>query len=153
MDGSSARGDCDGRPTELIESIADEPLRRTLQSLILGMLHEKLLLKIREASRNLDRIPKSPAYLKFVEDVMRDHGPRLEARAKADALFTVLGARGLVVDDTRRASVLACRDLAALDRGIARAVTAPTLDAVFTDAGGTRPLLLQGSAAQVARSE
>ena len=28
------------------------------------------------------------------------------------------------------------RDLAALDRGIARAVTAPTLDAVFTDAGG-----------------
>lgn len=84
---------------------------------------------------NLDQIPKSPAYLKFVEDVMRDHGPRLEARAKADSLFTVLGARGFAVDDEHRNLVLACRDLAALDRWIARAVTAPTLDAVFADAG------------------
>lgn len=123
------------RATELIETIADESLRRTLQSLILGMLHEKLLLKIREVSMNLDQIPKSPAYLRFVEDVMRDHGPRLEARTKADALFAVLGARGIAVDDTVRASILACRDLATLDRWIIRAVTAPTLDAIFADAG------------------
>jgi hypothetical protein len=99
------------------------------------MLHEKLLLKIREVSMNLDQIPKSPAYLRFVEDVMRDHGPRLEARTKADALFAVLGARGIAVDDTGRASILACRDLATLDRWIIRAVTAPTLDAIFADAG------------------
>jgi len=123
------------RATELVATIADESLRRTLQSLFLGMLHEKLLLKIREVSMNLDQIPKSPAYLKFVEDVMRDHGPRLEARTKAAALFAVLGARGIAVDDTGRASVLACRDLATLDRWIIRAVTAPTLDAVFADAG------------------
>ena len=87
---------------------------------------------------NLDQIPKSPAYLKFVEDVMRDHGPRLEARAaaqaKADALLTILHARGVAVDEARRASVLACRDLAALDRWITRAATASTADAVFADA-------------------
>lgn len=56
---------------------------------------------------------------------------RGEARGKADALLSVLRARGWAPDEETRARIAACNDVQALDRWIARAVTEPTLDAVF----------------------
>lgn len=45
----------------------------------------------------------------------------------------MLATRGFTVDDATRDRVTACTDPATLDRWIARAVTAATLDHVFAD--------------------
>ncbi|MDB4929638.1 MAG: hypothetical protein JWM10_2122 [Myxococcaceae bacterium] len=51
--------------------------------------------------------------------------------ARADALRTVLAARGLVVDEAARATIAACADPRQLDRWIARAVTAAAVADLF----------------------
>lgn len=53
---------------------------------------------------------------------------RGEARGKAEALLAVLSARGLSVSETHRARTCGCTDSATLDRWIARAVTAASVD-------------------------
>ncbi|HEY8379242.1 MAG TPA: hypothetical protein VIK91_22265, partial [Nannocystis sp.] len=50
---------------------------------------------------------------------------------KAEALLAVLAARGLIPDDARAAEIRATRDEALLQRWIARAAVATTIDAVF----------------------
>ncbi|WP_394845685.1 Uma2 family endonuclease [Pendulispora brunnea] len=51
--------------------------------------------------------------------------------AKASALVTVLGARGIALDDAARARIGAERNLEVLDRWIVRAATATSLDEVL----------------------
>jgi hypothetical protein len=51
-----------------------------------------------------------------------------EARGKAEALLAVLTARGFALTDAQRARIADCRDLAALDRWLWRAVTAASVD-------------------------
>ena len=55
------------------------------------------------------------------------------AEGKAEALLAVLAARGVPVDDAARARIHACTNPVTLDRWIARAVTAPDLDAILSD--------------------
>jgi len=55
-----------------------------------------------------------------------------EARGKIAALLAVLTARGLSVTEVARARIGACEDAATLDRWIARAATASSLEDVFT---------------------
>jgi hypothetical protein len=50
----------------------------------------------------------------------------------ANALFTVLAARGIAVVDQTRALITACTDPDQLKKWTARAATAATLDEVFT---------------------
>ncbi|HEY3356074.1 MAG TPA: hypothetical protein VGQ83_22670 [Polyangia bacterium] len=57
------------------------------------------------------------------------------AEGKAEAILTVLALRGLPVSPAQRARIHACRDLARLERWIARAVTA----ASAAQALGERP--------------
>ena len=49
----------------------------------------------------------------------------------ASALRTVLSARGLVPSDAQAAAIRDCRDPEVLQRWLARAVVAETVDAVF----------------------
>jgi hypothetical protein len=60
-----------------------------------------------------------------------DGEARGAVHAKAEALLTVLAARGLGVTDPVRARVLACSDVPTLDRWIARAATAVAVDVVL----------------------
>ncbi len=53
------------------------------------------------------------------------------AEGIAKALLQLLAARGVAVSDAQRVEVLACRDVAALERWFARAVTARTIDDVL----------------------
>ena len=53
------------------------------------------------------------------------------AQGEARALIQVLAARGLALTDAHRARILACTDAAMLDRWVARAVTAATVDDVL----------------------
>jgi predicted transposase YdaD len=50
-----------------------------------------------------------------------------QARGRAEAVLQVLSARGIVVDESARATVLACRDLDTLDRWLKLAVSASTV--------------------------
>jgi hypothetical protein len=50
---------------------------------------------------------------------------------KAQALLTVLDARGFLVPAAERARIRACTDLTTLDRWIAQAVAAKSLDAAL----------------------
>jgi Uma2 family endonuclease len=56
-----------------------------------------------------------------------------KVEGKAEAVIAVLNARGLVPTDPQRARLLACRDLAELDRWLALAATASSLNDVFLD--------------------
>ena len=53
---------------------------------------------------------------------------------KAEALLSVLTARGLALSDALRAQILSCQDLATLDRWLARALTAQTATDVLSAA-------------------
>jgi hypothetical protein len=56
-----------------------------------------------------------------------------EVRGEAQALLTVLGARGIAIDEAARARVLGCQDRVTLERWIARAATASALAEVFAE--------------------
>lgn len=56
------------------------------------------------------------------------------AKGKAEALLAVLAARRVVVDESVRAKVLACRDQATLDRWLVQALTAASADEVLAAA-------------------
>jgi hypothetical protein len=56
-----------------------------------------------------------------------------EALAKADAILRVLEARGVAVNAAQREEILACRDLARLDRWLSRAVVAASSAEVLSE--------------------
>lgn len=53
------------------------------------------------------------------------------AQGRAESIFAVLAARGIDVSTDERAHVLACQDMATLDRWLARAVTAAATSEIF----------------------
>jgi hypothetical protein len=57
------------RATEVILTIEDEALRSALLRYILGMLHEKLVEKIREIVMNPQNIPVSPAFQRLSDEL------------------------------------------------------------------------------------
>ena len=56
-----------------------------------------------------------------------------KAEGRAEGILAVLTARGVAVTDHERRRVLACSDLALLDRWLKRSVTAVSANEVFTD--------------------
>jgi len=67
-------------------------------------------------------------------DEARDEGKTEgQNEGKTQAVLAVLQARGIAVDDASRTRILACTDLATLDRWIVRAATVSTLADVFAD--------------------
>lgn len=119
------------RATDLIGTIPDGALRRTLIRHILGVLHEKLAKTIQEVSMDSQKIPVSPALQRLGEEFQAMYGERLEARGEARMLLKLLAARGLPVDESVRARILACDETAALERWAEAALTAGSIDAVF----------------------
>jgi hypothetical protein len=117
------------RATEVILTIEDEALRSALLRYILGMLHEKLVEKIREIVMNPQNIPVSPAFQRLSDEL----DARGEARGAQRTILKILAARKLTVTDRVRERVAACTDAAALDRLAERAATATSLDHLFDD--------------------
>jgi hypothetical protein len=123
-------------------------LREERVRAMLSMLGGTLLDELRRTLNMLtkDTFPETPAWREFVkslepvirrigyEDGLAEGEARGEARGKTEgkaegealALLAVLEARGLSVDDSTRARILACTDTARLHRWVKRAVTAPT---------------------------
>ncbi len=128
---------------EQIDAASDPALRARLPRAMLSMLDDKLLHVLQEMIMlNPNKFPISPAS----EAILQAYEARravAEARAKtleearavlrtqAEAVITVLQARGLVVDGASRTRIRGCSEFASLDRWLVRAATAPTVAAVF----------------------
>ncbi len=67
----------------------------------------------------------------IIVDVESRAEARGEARGEANALRTVLASRGFAVDPATERLIASCADAPQLRQWIARAVTAPSLAAVF----------------------
>ncbi|WP_394831120.1 hypothetical protein LVJ94_31875 [Pendulispora rubella] len=72
---------------------------------------------------------KSETYKRLVAEDIAE----AEAKAEARAVLTVLSTRKLPVSDDVRAKILACTDLAVLERWLQRAVTASNAEEVVSD--------------------
>lgn len=83
----------------------------------------RLLLRLGQGERGEDLVPTPEA---------RGEA-RGRAAGKAEDVLTVLAARGLEIPDPIRARVLACADLATLDRWITRAVAVESAAAVIEE--------------------
>ncbi|MDX2408025.1 hypothetical protein NJO91_33470 [Streptomyces microflavus] len=70
----------------------------------------------------------------FVAESFRDEG-RVEGRveSRGEGILRILAVRGVAVPDAARQRITACTDLAVLDVWFERAITAPTVDAVFDE--------------------
>lgn len=80
----------------------------------------------------LDEIQQARDYgeTKLAEGEARGHKAGL-VEGKGSALLTILGARGIAVDNAIRERIMDCKDGVALDQWIARAITAQSLNEVF----------------------
>ena len=94
------------------------------------MLGDPLVAIVRETLMNPIVTPPSPAYLALRREIEAIG----EVRGEAKALLVVLTSRGLDVSDAIRQRITACEDTAQLQRWIARASVATTLDEVFGEA-------------------
>ncbi len=111
------------RAVEVVDAMPDAALRATLVRHIMGMLHERLLAKLREATMDLQKIPATAAFLRWEAEV--------EARGEARMLLRVLQRRGLVVDAAARARIEGCSDLATLERWADAALGASSVEELW----------------------
>jgi hypothetical protein len=89
-------------------------------------------------------IPRMEEYMVSTADLIRAEGEALgiakgealgiakgEALGKAEAVLAVLEARALAITEEQRATILACTDLATIDRWLRAAVSCASADALF----------------------
>jgi predicted transposase YdaD len=80
---------------------------------------------------------QGPTYKKAMAEGRREG--KLEGKAegklegKAEAVLTILQTRGLLPSDAQRERILACHDLDSIKAWIAKAVTTPSVDALFDE--------------------
>jgi Putative restriction endonuclease len=70
-----------------------------------------------------------------IEEVRAEERREGKAEGKAEAILAVLAARGLPVDEATRGRILGCRDGATLDRWIAKAAVAGSMEEVVGGEG------------------
>jgi len=99
-------------------------LQVTQRNAILSLLSERTLVWLEEMQMNPDRIPMSPAALRFKARLQAEGKQEGFAEGERKALLTLLGARGLSVTAEERAAIEGCTDPAKLDQWIVRAVSA-----------------------------
>lgn len=114
-----------------IEAATDPQLRDALSRAMISMLGESLLDVIREMMMDRLVIPESPGF----KALRREFEARGEARGEARALLTLLRVRGLPISDAARARIEGCDDAELLNRWVARAATAASVDEVFETQG------------------
>ena len=100
-----------------------EALQEAQRNAILTLLSARMLAWLEETTMNPDKIPMSPAVLKFKA--------RLKAEGQRRALLMLLGARGLSATETERASIESCTDPARLDAWVVKAATASSVAEVL----------------------
>jgi hypothetical protein len=83
-----------------------------------------------EAFRHLKGIMNKDNF-PYISDFARQNYLRGQVENGANAILTVLGARGLQVPDTARAEITSCTDMAKLQAWLQRAANARSVDEIF----------------------
>jgi hypothetical protein len=92
-----------------------------------------ILSGLNEAARRALEAEMQTGNYEYQSEFVKRNLAQGRAEALANAVLTVLAARGIAFSDEVRARVLACTDLATLDRWLARAATAAEAAAVFAE--------------------
>jgi hypothetical protein len=93
--------------------------------------HDIVLAALPKAARQyLENLMADTGYVFQSEFALR-HEAKGKAEGEADALLTVLAARGIAVSDSIRERISGCRDLPLLKAWLTKAVTARTADELF----------------------
>jgi len=109
------------RAREEIAALApDDPARQPWVELIEKLVY--LLVKEPDAAKEeeVDMTKLGQEFEQFKSELRREAA----ARAKAEVFLAILSARGVMVNDMVRQKIMACTDLAALDRWTVQAATA-----------------------------
>jgi hypothetical protein len=136
------RGDLEAKVRSDVEaklrSDLEERLRGDLEAKVRSDVEAKLRSDLEERLRgDLEAKLRSDVEAKLRSDLEErlrsEFETKVRAEGEAAALRTVLEARGFVLDATIDERIRRCSDLATLQRWIARAVHATSLDAVFDE--------------------
>ena len=107
------------RAVDLSELLPDE-LRQPMQRAIMDVLSERMVGYLRSRAMEMSKLPLGPA-TKILWAEAKAEGAAI---GKAEAVLSVLAARGLAVSDAQRTAILACRNVTQLDRWLQGAATA-----------------------------
>jgi hypothetical protein len=120
-----------------------KPLRQEQERDILGVLNRRMVATLKEKIMEAKRSTESRWVREMREELFADHTDAILAEGKAkgrtegkaegkrDALLMVLAGRGLAVSAAQRAAILACEDVATLDRWLAGAGAAASVRALL----------------------
>src|ERR1700690_3300452 len=98
---------------------------------ILALLSARMLAWLQESQMNPDKIPMSPAALKFKALMRADGLAEGRAEGKREALLELLEARGLSATEEERALIQSCTDPAMLGAWNVKAATARSVGEVL----------------------
>jgi hypothetical protein len=130
------------RAFEVTDRLPRKALRRAQGNDILAVLNRRLVDKLKETIM-LDKTKRESRWVREMRHelfgaeaaaaVAKDR-PKFMAEGKREALLLVLEGRGLSISRPQRAAILACDDLAKLDRWIAASGTAASVAELLTPA-------------------
>jgi hypothetical protein len=120
-----------------INKETDSELRQEMLRAMISMLGETLAREIEEFLMTPLPIQDSPVYTRIVQTLEARGEARGKASGKTDALLKLLSVRSIVVDDATRENIVACMDIATIDRWFERAITATTLEEIFVKSDTT----------------
>lgn len=119
---------------EIVALSEDDPVRQPWVVILSKMVYF-LVKKIEGAGEETEDMTQlDQEFEQFKADLRSEGEIRGEARGKAKALLSVMAARGMMVNDIVRSQILACQDLASLDRWLERAATATSATEVIAAA-------------------
>ena len=104
-----------------------EALQDAQMKAILALLSARMLAWLQETQMNPDKIPMSPAALKFKAHIKAEG----HADGKREALLELLESRGLSATEGERALIQGCTDSATLGAWIVKAATARSVGEVL----------------------
>ncbi len=133
------------RAMEISDLLPDQALRERQEADIMGVLDRRLAEKLEEKIMEAKRSTEPRWMLEMKHRMFGEFEAGLLAKGKAegrrDALILILEGRGLSITRPQRAAILACDDLAKLDRWIAASGTTASVAELLAPAAkknGTR---------------
>jgi hypothetical protein len=138
------------RALDITDELPDAALRRQQERDIMGVLNRRLVEKLKETIMDDKRNSESRWVREMRHELFADAMAEGEVRGKAEgeakgkaegkaegkreSLLLVLEGRGLAITRAQRAAILACEDLAKLDRWIAASGKAATVQELLAEA-------------------
>jgi hypothetical protein len=134
------------RALDITDELTDVALRRQQERDIMGVLNRRLVDKLKETIMDDKRNSESRWVREMRHELFADAMAEGEVRGKAEgeakgeakgkreALLMWLQGRGLAISRAQRAAILACEDLAKLDRWIAASGKAASVEELLAEA-------------------